>query len=372
MARKFLYLIAFLIVLAIAALVALRLYPEQLSRLTMVPRTPFTEPAPLAANRYADPAMWFSRPGQNADNPALWAPKGLAEDADASGAAVFFIHPTSHLTNTAWNASLEDNESQDRARLFIRAMASPFNKAPAMWVPRYRQATFGAFLTDQPEGSAALAAAYGDVLAAFDQFVSEIPANQPIILAGHSQGAFHLKHLLADRMAGKPLARRVVAAYAIGWPVSLAHDLPKMGLPACTAPAQTGCLLSWLSVGEPADTAMLVNGYGRRRALDGAMPGGSPFLCTNPLTGVAGGAADKAANLGTLVPSADLKSADLKPGLTGARCRPDGFLSIGEGPDLGPFVLPGNNYHVYDLPLFWANVRADALRRTRAWASNTR
>ena len=32
---------------------------------------------------------------------------------------------------------------------------------------------------------------------------------------------------------------------------------------------------------------------------------------------------------------------------------------------MGPYVLPGNNYHVYDYPLFWANVRvvADALWR---------
>jgi hypothetical protein len=27
------------------------------------------------------------------------------------------------------------------------------------------------------------------------------------------------------------------------------------------------------------------------------------------------------------------------------------------------YVLPGNNYHVFDITLFWANVRADTLRR---------
>jgi hypothetical protein len=42
---------------------------------------------------------------------------------------------------------------------------------------------------------------------------------------------------------------------------------------------------------------------------------------------------------------------------------------IGEGPDLGRFVLPGNNYHVYDYSLFWANIRADALRRLAAAGS---
>jgi hypothetical protein len=36
---------------------------------------------------------------------------------------------------------------------------------------------------------------------------------------------------------------------------------------------------------------------------------------------------------------------------------------IGPAPQMGPFVAPGNNYHVYDIPLFWANIRADFARR---------
>ena len=38
-------------------------------------------------------------------------------------------------------------------------------------------------------------------------------------------------------------------------------------------------------------------------------------------------------------------------------------MLIGDPPALGGYVLPGNNYHVYDYSLFWANVRADAARR---------
>jgi hypothetical protein len=30
-------------------------------------------------------------------------------------------------------------------------------------------------------------------------------------------------------------------------------------------------------------------------------------------------------------------------------------------------VLPGNNYHVYDYSLFWANIRVDANRRLEAF-----
>jgi hypothetical protein len=34
---------------------------------------------------------------------------------------------------------------------------------------------------------------------------------------------------------------------------------------------------------------------------------------------------------------------------------------------MGGYLLPGNNYHVFDYPLFWRNVRADAIRRLAAF-----
>jgi hypothetical protein len=84
------------------------------------------------------------------------------------------------------------------------------------------------------------------------------------------------------------------------------------------------------------------------------------------VTGLRDGAAPAAANRGTLVPNEDLTAGELKaPGVAG-RCDVRGFLLIGEGgelPKLGPYVLPGNNYHVYDYALFWANIRADAEAR---------
>jgi hypothetical protein len=39
----------------------------------------------------------------------------------------------------------------------------------------------------------------------------------------------------------------------------------------------------------------------------------------------------------------------------------------GDIPALGPFVLPGNNYHVYDYALFWTAIRGDAERRLQTW-----
>jgi hypothetical protein len=249
--------------------------------------------------------------------------------------------------------------------MFLRFQASVFNGVGAVWAPRYRQATFGAFLTQNPDATRAIDLAYGDVLAAFDAFVAAQPAGQPIILAGHSQGSLHLMRLLRDRVAGKAIAVRIVAVYLPGWPISVAVDLPALGLPACTIADQTGCILSWQSFARPADYKDLRDVFDRGRGLTGANRLGTEMLCTNPLSGVRSRAAmPPRSNFGALVPSADFSTGALVPKAIGAACTATGILDIGEPPaGFAAYVLPGNNYHVYDIPLFWANLRADVERR---------
>ena len=367
MARKFLYIMAGFVVLLIAGGAAMVLWADQLTKLAFVPSADFKPQPALAAAVYDDPAMWIARPGLGQKDPARWLPPEHKAETAPLAAAVFFIHPTSYMERDAWNAPVTEAKSRALAETFVRGMATPFNASPDLWAPRYRQAAFGAFVTDKPDGEKAIDAAYADVLLAFDAFLKETPPDQPIVLAGHSQGGLHLKRLLRDRVAGTPLAARIAAAYVVGWPVSIPHDLPAMGLPACTAPDQPGCLMSWLSFAEPADNHQLVEGYERHPGLDGQPVKGTPFLCSNPLTGTAGGTAPASANLGTLVPDMEKQTGKLIPAMVPARCGADHFLYIGAPPELGPYVGPGNNYHVYDIPLFWANLRADVAKRVSAW-----
>ncbi len=366
MARKFLYIVAVLIVLALAATFAYRIWGAELLRQAMVPGGRFESQAALPADSYKRAEMWLARPDKPG-NPALWAPEGYPAAKEPT-AAVFFIHPTSYLNRAHWNAPLEDKEANDRAALFLRGQASAFNGAGAVWAPRYRQATFGAFLTSKEDAQRALDLAYRDVTAAFDQFLAEA-GDRPIILAGHSQGALHLTRLLHDRVAGKPIAKRIVAAYVVGWPVSKSADLPKLGLAECTAADQTGCILSWQSFAEPADPSLLLDTFDASNGFTGAARAGTPMICTNPITGTPATTAEANTNLGTLVPSADFSSATLRKGLVPARCDGRGVLTIGSAPEGigGQYVLPGNNYHVFDYSLFWANVRADAERRLKAF-----
>jgi hypothetical protein len=367
-AVRFLWVVAGLTVLFIAGAIAYRVFEEDLMRWAMVPSAEFREVSMPSGATYAQASLWIARPDRPG-NPSLWTPRGVAT-ARSPRASVFFVHPTSFLESSAWNATLDDEESQNRAALFVRSQASAFNSVGTVWAPKYRQATFGAFLTTQDNARRALDFAYRDVRAAYEEFLREAPRDRPIILAAHSQGSLHLLRLLEERIRGAPEAGRIAAAYVIGWPISETADLPALPLPACERPDQPHCVVSFQSFSEPADPKMVTDVYDASSGPRGVSRAGSPMLCVNPLTGTRSAAAPKEANLGTLVPNEDFSDATFTPRAVPARCDLRGFLLIGDNdalPHMGRYALPGNNYHVYDYALFWANIRADAERRLAAF-----
>jgi len=367
LARRFLYIVAALIVLVLGIGITWSLFSDRLMRGYFVPAAPYRPLPDATAPDYAKAASWVARPDL-ADDPTRWVPAGVTK-APAGRAAVFWVAPTTFLDRTRWNGPLDDGQANYRLSLFARSQASAFNAAGAIWAPRYRQATFGAFLAaSDPRSVKALDFAYRDVARAFDAFLAAQPKDRPIVLAGHSQGSYHLLRLLRERVAGTPLARRVVAAYLIGWPISVTADLPALGLPGCAGPSDTRCIVSWQSFAEPADPKLEDAYFAATRGYAGPSRGGTAMLCVNPLTGTAGGTAPASANRGSLVPNAALTDATLEPARVPARCDARGLLLIGAPPaGFGTFVLPGNNYHVFDYALFWANLRADAGRRLAAF-----
>lgn len=374
MARKFLYFIAIIIVLVLLGAFALRIWSDEIAEIALVPSTEFEVQAPLEENAYDDPSMWLSRPGMGTDDPARWQPpyrgdRGiLPSPAEQSGGfATFFVHPTSYLDRAHWNAPLDDAESQRVAKIYVRGMASAFNRADEIWAPKYRQATIGAFLTDSDDAQKALDAAYADVKQAFALFAATVDKDTPIVLAGHSQGSLHLLRLLKEDVANSEIKDRIAAIYVVGWPVSVTGDLPALGFPACATPQQSGCIMSWSSFAEPADPSSVLKRYATTPGFDGKLRGDSPILCTNPLTGGQNDTAAAGANRGTLVPEDGFRSGELVPGMVPARCSPEGMLLIGEPPEMGEYVLPGNNYHVYDIPLFWANLQYGVVERVEGW-----
>jgi hypothetical protein len=372
-ARRFLFIIFFLTLLAVGSAFAIYQWGGRVLLSQAVPKGHFEAAKAGGAPDYANDNAWLARPSYDRSLPvgavrsfALWMPGGIVPGGPR-GAAAFYIHPTTYLDTDRWNAPFQDTgEAAFRTKLFLQSQASAFNGSAEIWAPKYRQAAYGAFLLKSEDAQKALDLAYGDVAAAFDQFVRE-RGDKPIILAAHSQGALHLERLLKEKIAGKPIAKRVVAAYVVGWPISTTADLPALGLPACAAPDQTGCILSWMSFSEPANPGILFRDWEKSKGLNGGARRQADVLCVNPVSGVEGGAAPPGDNPGTLVPTADLQSATLQPGLVGGHCSNGLLIVDGTIPPLGSFVLPGNNYHVYDYALFWGAIRRDAERRLAAW-----
>jgi hypothetical protein len=369
-ARRFLIAIFFLTLLAVAAAFAIFQWGGGVLIEQAVPQGHFQAPAGETAPDYSKPDSWVSNselPPTNRDDPAQWLPNGVTQNA-LGDASIFYIHPTTYLSRDRWNAPLHaGGDTEFRTSLFVKSQASAFNLAGTVWAPRYRQASYGTFLLSTNDARQALDLAYRDVKSAFAEFLKQAPRSGGIILAGHSQGALHLERLLREEVAGKPIAKRIIAAYVVGWPISERADLPLMGLRACQRAKQTGCLLSWMTFAQPANPDMIFAGWEKSAGLTGSPRNRADVLCTNPLTGTRNGAAGPQVNPGTLVPSADFNAANLLPSRVGARCEGGLLLIDGDVPPLGPYVLPGNNYHVYDYALFWGAIRKDATRRLAAW-----
>ena len=363
-ARRFLVVVVLLTLLIVGAAFAIFEFGGSVLLKEATPKGHFEAAEAGGGPDYSKASSWVARPGM-ADDPSRWTPNGI--DTTGGRAAIFYLHPTTYLKDDRWNAPLElSGDPEFRPRLFVQSQASAFNDAGQVWAPRYRQAAFGAFLLDSKDAQAALDLAYSDVLAAFDRFLKEA-GERPIILAGHSQGALHLERLLREKVAGKAVAKRVVAAYVVGWPISTTADLPALGLPACRAADETGCILSWLSFAEPANPDLVLHSYEKSAGFAGKKRSREDVLCVNPITGTEGGAASPKDNPGTLVPSSDPQSATLERSMVGAHCDHGLLVTDGKIPPLGPYVLPGNNYHVYDYALFWGAIRRDAERRLAAW-----
>ena len=326
---------------------------------------------PPAAPDYTRADAWAAWPGRASGADAV--PPGLADQAlpEAEKADVFFIHPTTYLSNATANARY-DEPGVTSTRIdtgVLRFQASAFNACCRIYAPHYRQAALAAFT--RKDAAAAIAAyqvAYADVLRAFDYYLAHENQGRPFIIASHSQGSLHAARLLQERVAGQALQRQLVAAYVVGYYVP--EEIERTGLPVCRTATQNGCLIDWNTLSEgKSDSARentrLVWLQGRYQPLQGRK-----VVCVNPLNWSVDGAAPAALNLGAL--PGVRAGEDLPPPvpqLTGARCE-DGALQVsvplGKRRGFSDVLTFFGSYHIFDYNLFYTNIRANAKARVSA------
>ena len=303
-------------------------------------------------------ANWAALPGRS--DPADHTPGEEFTDRQAEASAdVFYVHPTLYFKQTdrsrGWNADVRDAELNGEVdEQAILNQASIFNGAGRVFAPRYRQANIRVYYRGgEAVRQRALDTAYADVLAAFDHYLTHHNSGRPIVIASHSQGTTHCKRLLADRFDGKPLGRRLVAAYLVGIPVS---EHRYRSIPVCESPDETGCFVTWRTYRYDFKP--------RKRYLD-TIP---DIAVVNPLSWTRDTARVPATrHRGSVLYNYD---AGPKPELIWAEIRGAG-LFVSKPKFFGSFLFTRKNYHIGDYNLFWADVRENARARVAAFARGT-
>ena len=315
------------------------------------PRNTFDPSSTPPAPDYSLKSNWAARPEVRdlADSVPCTGAKDMQSIADID---VFYIHPTtltgSKKGESMWNADTRNrglNKKTEESPILYQA--SIFNGVGRIFAPRYRQAHLHSFYSrDTISGNRALDTAYADVVAAFDYYLKYENQGRPFILAGHSQGARHGMYLLRDHIESKNLARRMVVAYLIGWPIP--KDFFK-DTPACERPEQTGCFCSWRT-------------WKRKYALKHAFE--TNILCTNPLSWTIkeGQYVGKEKNKGAVL----LNFCNVLPQVADAEVY-KGVLLCTKPKFPGSAFFIRNNYHVGDMNLYYMNIRENAELRMRAF-----
>lgn len=285
-----------------------------------------------------------------------WIAIGKGEHA----ADVFYLYPTAWfakdgdgVVNTIDNASM-----RERAPEAYRQQASCFEAVADVYAPFYRQVnalmTLGMSLSEQE--ALVGGTPYRDAVAAFEYFLEHYNRGRPFILAGHSQGANVLKFLLSRYMKEHPdVYARMVAAYPLGYSFEKQFFEANPHLKFVEGETDTQVVVTWNC----------------ERMQDGRFGSGNLVchpgaLSVNPISWTHDEEkveADDPRQLGALQTN-ERYSAQVRYDsargyevlVVGMPTQPDDERGIGE------FALHGR-----DFPLYYYNIRENALKRIQAF-----
>lgn len=280
--------------LAGTALVGLGLLCSGLTqaRAQSAPPPVFVRPKPLppatpAAPDHRQDFFWVCLPGRSDPcssplattvlNPNGYGSTGQVAPAKDPSADCFYIYPTVSRDkglNSDWITQPEERNT-------TKSQFARFSSVCRTFAPIYRQVTLGALplafsgANLQPNFDIA----YADVLAAWREFQGRRSKDRPFVIVAHSQGTIHAIRLIQQEIEGKPIARRMLSAILLGWPVEVPQGKLVGGsfksTPLCSRVGERGCVLTFMSFraeGPPAVGAP----FGR------APRPGMTAGCTNP------------------------------------------------------------------------------------------
>lgn len=300
--------------------------------------------APAAAGAAEAKTVWLCKPGQS-PNPCYESLQTTVVSTDGASKVIdpplaadpkvdcFYVYPTVSDQPTT-NANLNIDPQQTA---IARFQASRFSQRCRVFAPIYRQLTIaGIGQTSVPPS--ALQLAYGDVAAAWREYMKRYNHGRGVVLIGHSQGTGMLTELIREKIDPFPEVRkRLVSALLMGGNVTVRQGQDKGGafnkVPACHSKKELHCVVAYSVFNETPPSNPLFGKPGGRFEQAFGLPIRTDVevLCSNPAA-LGGGVAP----LQTLVPTSPF------PGTLGLGIN---ILFNGTPPTAGtPWIQPQDHY----------------------------
>lgn len=288
-----------------------------------------------------------------------WAWYGIGQDKAVD---VFLICPTVDM-NDEYNMSLSDQSTKAHFLGALNMERDIYAGSARLYAPYYRQAAMKVYSLTPQEREPYLALAYQDVSAAFAHYLEQENQGRPILLAGFSQGADLCYRLLQEYFADEALAARLVAAYAIGWPLTEEMTAAFPHLKPAQRADDLGVIISFECEAQDVHSTLIV-------------PQGMKALAINPLNWRTDGTpAQKDENPGACFTDYDGQVILDAGALCG--CYLDetrGVLKVtGIQPEDYPAIVPGlpeGSYHIYDYQFFFRSLQENVRLRTASYLAS--
>ena len=209
---------------------------------------------------YARDASWLCLPGRGDScstplrtaelNPGGYGTVTRSLVAKDPPLDCFIVYPTVSR-DQGLNSDLSPGAGEEKA--ITAAQFGRFAGVCRPFAPIYRSMTVGAVAASAAgadvTGPARLA--YGDVRAAWRNYLATRNKGRPFVLIGHSQGSLMLIELLAHEIEGRPEAKRMKLAIVPGFnvlvPVGKRVGGTFKSTPLCGHAGDTGCAIAWTS-----------------------------------------------------------------------------------------------------------------------------
>ncbi len=266
---------------------------------------------------------------------------------------IFFVHPTTYISPKYWNVNLNNEQIIERTKEWsIKRQLSIFSEYGNLYAPQYRQATFYSFVSKSNNGKKALDLATKDIRNAWKYYLKNINPTGPIIIVGHSQGSMIIMRLLPEIMSDPKLAKRIIAVYAVGWPLSEKYLKNNPQIKVCENSTQTGCIISWNTESYSAHGTIIDR----------------PSVSVNPLSWtITEEMVSDSFHMGAVFYKFN-GNIDTIPNYVGAQNK-DGHLVVTPLPNalsLSP-QTPIGIYHSIDYNIFYMNTKANVKTRIEAY-----